>query len=140
MSETVSIVLTNSTDELERLNQFVEEFGTQHNLHVEEQYAVYLCLEELVTNICNYAWSDGGEHGIQVHLAVDPEFVKVTIEDDGMAFDPTKHPEPDLNKPAAERQIGGLGIHLVRQNMNEMWYSRQENRNILILRKKRKQA
>ena len=140
MSASTEIVLFNDLAELERLNQLVEEFGGQNNFHVEEQYAVYLCLEEIITNIVNYAWPDGGEHQIDVRLSVDDEWIRVEIQDDGIPFDPTKVAEPDVNKPAAERQVGGLGIHLVRQTVNDMFYQRVDDKNTLLLKKKRKVA
>jgi serine/threonine-protein kinase RsbW len=140
MSDTAQLVITNDTAELERLNQLVEEFGTRNNLHVEENYAIYLCLEELVTNIINYGWPDGGQHEILVRLTVDDQAIRVELEDDGIAFDPTKVPAPDTNKPPQERQIGGLGIHLVRQTVDDMFYQRVDERNILLLKKKRKVA
>lgn len=138
MSASTEIVLVNDLAELERLNQLLEEFGGQNQFHVEEQYAVYLCLEEIITNVVNYAWPDGGQHEIVVRLSVDEEWIKVEIEDDGLPFDPTSVAQPDTNKPAAERQIGGLGIHLVRQTVNDMFYQRVGNKNLLLLKKKRK--
>ncbi len=138
MSDSVELVIANDTAELERLNQLIEEFGARNKLHVEETYAIYLCLEELVTNVINYAWPDGGQHEIIVRLRVDDVSIHVELQDDGIAFDPTKVPEPDTNKPAHERQIGGLGIHLVRQTVNDMFYQRVDERNILLLKKKRK--
>lgn len=138
MSEPAQLVVTNDAAELERINQLVDQFGRDNQLHVEETYAIYLCLEELVTNIINYAWPDGGAHEIVVRLRADAESIHIDLEDDGIAFDPTKVPEPDTNKPAHERQIGGLGIHLVRQTVNSMFYQRVDERNILLLKKKRK--
>lgn len=140
MSASTQIVIKNNLDELQRLNELVSEFGGQHNFHVEEEYAVYLCLEEMVTNIVNYGWSDGLEHEIKVEISIDEAAIKIILQDDGVAFDPTKIAEPDTNKPAHERQVGGLGIHLVRQTVDEMWYERLDNKNILILKKKRKAA
>jgi anti-sigma regulatory factor (Ser/Thr protein kinase) len=138
MSATTQIVLQNDLAELDRLNQLVAEFGGEHGFTVEEEYAIYLSLEEIFSNIVNYAWPEGGEHQVEVRLMVDDESIKVTFEDDGIPFNPTEFPEPDMTKPAHERQIGGLGIHLVRQNMNELWYQRADNRNVLIIKKKRK--
>lgn len=140
MSQTVEIVLQNDLNELERLNQLVEEFGAQAGLHVEEQYSLFLCLEEIVTNIINYAWPDGGGHQVAINVTVDDEHIKVQFEDDGVPFDPTKYPAPDMSKPASQRPVGGLGIHLVRGSTNEMWYQRRDDKNIFIIKKKRKKA
>jgi anti-sigma regulatory factor (Ser/Thr protein kinase) len=140
MSETMQVTLINDTAELERLNMLFEDFGALHHLHVQEQYAAYLCLEELVTNIINYAWPEGGSHEFDVQVTIDSEAIKLRLEDNGVPFDPTQFPEPDLTKPSSQRSIGGLGIHLVRQNTNEMFYQRFEDKNILSLKRKRMSA
>jgi anti-sigma regulatory factor (Ser/Thr protein kinase) len=140
MSASTQIILQNDLAELDRLNELVAEFGGEHGFTVEEEYAIYLCLEELFSNVVNYAWPEGGEHQVEVRLMVDDESLKIQLEDDGIPFNPTEYPEPDTSKPAHERQIGGLGIHLVRQNADQLWYQRQDNKNVLILKKKRKTA
>jgi len=60
----------------------------------------------------------------------------VEVEDDGRQFNPLELPEPDLEKKLEERPIGGLGIHLVRNLMDELEYRRTHNKNILIMKKK----
>lgn len=140
MSTTAQITLANNTDELQRLNQLVGEFGAENNFTVQEEYAVYLCLEELCTNIVKYAWDDGSEHQFEVRLSVDESAIKLEFQDDGKPFDPTKVPEQDTSKPAHERQLGGLGIHLVRQQSSEMFYERLDEKNILFVKIKRSQA
>lgn len=138
MSSTTSIQIKNDLTELERLNLLVEEFGGSHGFKTEEEYAIYLCLEEMVTNIISYAWpEDDGEHLIDARLSVDEDSIKVELQDDGIPFDPTQYEKPDTGQPALERKIGGLGIHLVRETMDDMWYQRLDERNILILKKLR---
>ena len=56
-----------------------------------------------------------------------------TITDSGIPFDPTQKPEADISSSAEEREIGGLGIHLVRQIMSEVLYERKEDKNVLTL-------
>lgn len=140
MSRSKQIQISNDLSELERLNLLVEEFGGENNFKTEEEYAIYLCLEELVTNVISYAWPDGGEHNINVRLSVDEDSIKVEIDDDGLEFDSVKHGQPDTTLPAEERPIGGLGIHLVKQTMDDMFYQRVDNRNIIIIKKKRIQG
>ena len=66
---------------------------------------------------------------------VDNELV-VKVEDDGREFNPLELPEPDLEQKLEERPIGGLGIHLVRNLMDELDYKRTHNKNILTMKKK----
>ena len=68
--------------------------------------------------------------------AVKSEKVVFTISDSGIPFDPTQKAEADTTLSAEEREIGGLGIHLVRQIMDEVRYERYENKNVLTLIKK----
>ena len=67
---------------------------------------------------------------------MDGEYLIFTISDSGIPFDPTKQKPADTTLSAEERAIGGLGIHLVRQLMDEVTYSREENKNVLTLIKK----
>lgn len=140
MSATVHITLQNNTDELQRLNELVAQFGSENSFTVQEEYAVFLCLEELSTNIINYAWPNGGDHSFDIRLTVDEAFIKLEFQDDGIPFDPTKVAAHDTTKPAHERQIGGLGIHLVRQQSSSLWYERLDEKNILIVKVKRGQG
>ena len=140
MSKSKQIEINNDLSELERLNLLVEEFGGANNFKAEEEYAIYLCLEEMVTNVISYAWPDSDEHTIRVRLSVDDEFIKVEIEDDGQDFNPVVFGQADTSSSVEVRPIGGLGIHLVKQTMDDMFYQRVDNRNILILKKKRIQS
>jgi len=140
MSRTKQIQISNDLSELERLSLLVEEFGGENNFKTEEEYAIYLCLEEMVTNVISYAWPDGGEHTIDIRLAVGEESIRVEIDDDGVEFNPVEFGAPDTAAPAEERPIGGLGIHLVKQTMDDMFYQRVDNRNALIMKKKRIQG
>jgi anti-sigma regulatory factor (Ser/Thr protein kinase) len=138
MSETFSIALKNNLNELERLNLAFEEFTIAQNLHVEEQYQIFMCLEELVTNVISYAWPQGGDHDIYLYITASPDWIEIELMDDGAEFNPTLYPEPDMHKAGTERQIGGMGIHLVRKTMQQMSYDRRDGKNILFLKKKRK--
>ncbi len=140
MSATVQITLQNNADELQRLNELVAQFGADNGFSVQEEYAVFLCLEELSTNIINYAWPNGGERAFDVRLTIDDTIIKLEFQDDGIPFDPSKYQAQDVSKPLAERSIGGLGIHLVRQQSSEMFYERLDEKNVLFVKIKRGQG
>ena len=120
MSVSESISLKNDLAELERLSQLVADFGRTNGFTAEEQNAIHLCLEELSTNIISYAWSTEEEHSFDVRLTCDEQLIKVEIEDDGKHFDPTGDSNPDTTSEAADRPIGGLGIHLVKNTMSSL--------------------
>ena len=136
MGEELEIKLNNKVSELERFNQTLTEFGQHHGLAPRLVHDLNLALEEILTNIISYGYTDNQEHEIRVSLSVQPGEVRAEVEDDGQPFDPLAAPEPDAAKPLAERTIGGLGILLVRKLMDDLEYKRQGDRNLLTIKKK----
>lgn len=94
-------------------------------------FQINLALEEAVVNVMNYAYP--GQEGMPVRLTAEKQdnVVIFTLEDDGVAFDPTKADEPDITLAAEDRPIGGLGIFLVNQIMSEVVYNRVGETNML---------
>jgi anti-sigma regulatory factor (Ser/Thr protein kinase) len=93
-----------------------------------------IALDEIVTNIVNYAYTDNARHDISIHCEVREGRLETTIEDDGIAFDPLAAPEPDLDSPLATRRVGGLGVHFVKNLVNSIAYERVDGRNRLTLK------
>ena len=133
---TLSLRLKNDLAELGRLNQLLEEFAGLHGVPSEMVFRLTLVMEEILTNVISYGYEDEMEHEISVRLAWQEPEMAIEVEDDGQPFNPLEAPPPDTGKPLAERQIGGLGIHLVREMMDELEYRRENNRNIFILKTK----
>jgi phosphoserine phosphatase RsbU/P len=140
MAEELEIKLNNKVSELERFNQTLTEFGQHHGLDPKIVHDLNLALEEILTNIISYGYTDNREHEIKVRLSVQPGEVKAEVEDDGQPFDPLAAPEPDTAKSLEERPIGGLGIHLVRKLMDNLEYKRQGERNLLTMKKKTQES
>jgi len=97
---------------------------------------VSLAIDELVTNSIKYGWTDSLEHVIQVELEIADGQLAITVRDDGQPFNPLDVPEPDLSGDIDERQIGGLGIHLLRKVSDAMTYERRDDRNQVVLVKR----
>lgn len=135
MSASASLKIAPKLDELERITAIVENLGEQDDWPPDLIFKVNLVLDELSVNIVNY----GGEASeIEVSLAADADEVRVEISDDGRPFDPlTDAIEPDLDTALEDRAIGGLGIHLVRQMMDELYYSREDGKNRLAMVKRK---
>jgi len=135
MSASASLKIAPKMDELEQITAIVEDLGEQDDWPPDLIFKVNLVLDELSVNIVNY----GGEASeIVVCLAADADEVRVEISDDGRPFDPlTDAIEPDLDAPLEERAIGGLGIHLVREMMDELHYSREDGKNRLAMVKRK---
>ncbi len=127
--------LDNRLLELDRLADAVEAFGEAHGLAAKLRFQVRLVLDELLTNIINYGYGDENAHSIAVAMGQEGRRLRFVIEDDARPFDPLTAGAPDLGSPVEQRQIGGLGIHLVRSIMDRVAYERVGGTNRLILEK-----
>lgn len=127
-------LLRNDLAELQRLNQLVSDFAESHGLPSELVFRLTLVLEEIITNVISYGYEDEIEHEISVRLSWEDPDMKIEVEDDGRPFNPLEAPPPDMVKPLAERPVGGLGIHLVREMMDKLEYRRENDKNLLVLK------
>lgn len=132
------IVLENSIEQLSLLAPFVEEICDELGLGPELVFNLNLVLEEAVTNVVMYAYPEGESHQIWLSAEEHAGCLTFTLQDEGAAFDPTEVPDADVTLSAEEREIGGLGIFLIRQIMNEVTYQRIEGRNVLTMKKSTK--
>ncbi len=133
---TLHTTVDSKSGDLKRVRDMVSALERAHALSAEVVFDLNVVLDELISNIIKYAYTDDAPHEIRVSLSAAGGVVEVGIEDDGKAFDPFAAPEPDLTLPLSERPIGGLGVHFVRKLMNEIKYKREDGRNILFLKKK----
>ena len=141
MKKELEIKVTNQLSAIERFNQAFTEFGRRHRLAPKILHDVNLAVEEILANIISYGYTDNREeHEIKLRVSVQPEEVRVDVEDDGRPFNPLEAPEPDTTKPLEERTVGGLGIHLVRKLMDSLEYKRRDNKNFLSLKKKTQES
>jgi sigma-B regulation protein RsbU (phosphoserine phosphatase) len=97
---------------------------------------VKVAFDELLNNIVSYGFPDSGEHEIHVAVELLDERLMITITDDGVPFNPFQKETPDLESSLEDREIGGLGIHLVRNLMDEVSYKRGVDKNVVTLIKK----
>jgi phosphoserine phosphatase RsbU/P len=135
VTEDVEIKLRNKLSELASANQTLTEFGRQQGLSDSVLHDLKLALEEILTNIISYGYTDSEEHEISVRLSVELGEVRVHIEDDGQPYNPLEAPEADTTKPLEERAVGGLGVHLVRKLTDGLEYQRHEGKNSLVMKK-----
>jgi len=136
MKSRMALTVRNDTNELVRLNEFLGSFWAENQLPEELVLDVTLALEEMFLNVVQHAYLDTGEHDIWVGLALERGHVSLTIEDDGVPFNPMETAPPDTNAPIEQREIGGLGIHLVQSVMDGIEYSREDERNRLVMKKR----
>lgn len=131
-----SIILANDISQISRLNAFIEEIGNELSLSMDVIFNLNLVLEEAVVNIINYAYPKEEHELIYLSARMHEGSIIFVLSDTGKEFDPTAAPDVDVTLSADERQIGGLGIFLIRQIMNEVKYERIEGKNVLTLEKK----
>ncbi len=138
--KTAQLHLINKIGELDKLRDFVEEtIMAQWGVPPAVAMAVNLALEEAFVNIVHYAFNGEETHKVGFLFQKDEEQLAITITDKGRAFDPTQSDPPDINLPASERPIGGLGILMINKIMDQVEYRRKDDTNELILTKRIKQ-
>lgn len=119
---------------LDKVINFTNKYLEEYNVSREFLNKIHLSVEELFVNICNYAYSD--DIGpFTIVLDVENDILTITISDSGVKFNPLDKLDPDVSITPDERQIGGLGIFLVKKNMDSVEYSYVDNKNILVMRK-----
>ena len=131
-----NLVLPCDLQEVPRLNAFVEEVCQDVGFDEQTTMSIKVAVEEAVVNVMKYAYPPGQQRDVTIEAASNDVRLKFTIIDCGMPFDPTVQSEVDTTLSAQERKIGGLGIHIIRQNMDSINYERIDNLNVLTLRKK----
>jgi anti-sigma regulatory factor (Ser/Thr protein kinase) len=124
--------------EIPRLNDWVEARCEEAGIVGDSVFKLTLALEEAVTNVIQHAFTGAPPpHRIEVTLAVDADRVIAEVIDNGHPFDPFAAPEPDRTAPLEARDVGGLGIHLIRRMMDAADYRRTDGENRLRLQKNR---
>jgi anti-sigma regulatory factor (Ser/Thr protein kinase) len=133
LSEQFKLKLETSPSELEKISAAVEDIGQRENWPAQFIFRVNLVLEELGLNIMNYG-HDEGLHEFEITLTSEADVLRIEVTDDGRPFDPLNEaPEADLDASVDDRQVGGLGIYLVRTMVDEMSYRREQDKNHLTL-------
>ena len=122
-------------DCLDDATGFVEQILERAGFSDEKILQVHLAAEEIFVNIASYAYGGAGGDAV---IKVEPEDggAAITFVDTGVPYDPLAKEDPDITLSAAERQIGGLGIFMVKKSMDDMRYERKDDQNILTIVKK----
>jgi len=121
--------------QIEPVRDFARQFGNENGWSDSVTFDVTLTLEEIVSNIIIHGGEACRNHPIVIWIRLIGNEAVLVVEDCCNPFNPTTVPPPDLECPLEDRQIGGLGIHLVRQVMDDMEYRFESGKNILQMRK-----
>ena len=134
--KTKTLTLTAETDQLDDVLRFVMEPLDALGCSEEVKTVLAIAVEEIYVNIAHYAYTAGhGPVTIRWELGGSPLSVLVEFMDHGKPYNPLSRPDPDLTLSAEERQIGGLGIYMVRQSMDEVSYAYRDSQNCFSMRK-----
>jgi anti-sigma regulatory factor (Ser/Thr protein kinase) len=124
-------------DNLERMLEFVTNAARNAGATKTLQNTLRLVCEEALVNVINYAYPGSeGELTITADIRPVPPAIVLEIADSGFAFNPLDRPDPDTTLPAGQRQIGGLGIFIIKKNMDKVAYRREGGRNVLTMEKR----
>jgi len=126
-----------TTENVPVVTAFVEEQLEKYNCPMKDQMQINIAVDELVSNIAYYAYNpDIGPATIRISVTEDPLEVEVSFIDHGKPYDPLKKADPDTGLPLEERGVGGLGIYMVKQTMDDIQYEYKDGNNILSIKKK----
>ncbi len=135
MKHTDKIEIENKIPEIGKVVEWIESIGEKLDFPVKSVFDLTLSLDEILTNIISYGFDDTEKHIIHVSYDYNGDTLELTITDDGKAFNPLESDTPDLDLEIDEMEIGGLGIMLVKEKMDDVRYSRDNEHNILVLKK-----
>ncbi|TFG96107.1 MAG: hypothetical protein E4H13_12550, partial [Calditrichales bacterium] len=131
--DTVFFKLQNEIEQLTILQEKINLFDETNNLPFAIRHALDIVLEELFTNIINYAFPAGENHEIEYHITLSGIKIEIEIRDDGMPFDPAQPRSEKKEEPVEQRQIGGWGLQIVHKYMDKINYTRLQGHNVVRL-------
>ncbi len=123
-----------SDDKLHDVLRFVEEELEKHDVSMKDSMAISVAVEEIFVNIAHYAY-EGKSGKAVVGMNFDDTNVDIYLVDTGIPFNPLEMADPDITASAEKRDIGGLGIYMVKKSMDSCHYERRNNENVFVMRK-----
>lgn len=131
------LTIAATVENIETVTDFVNEQLETLGCPMKAQIQIDVAIDELFGNIAHYAYNpDVGSATVQVEVQEEPLAVIITFIDGGVPYDPLATADPDITLSAEERQIGGLGIYMVKKSMDEITYEYVDGKNILSIKKK----
>ena len=141
-----NIKLEATMDNLTVVTGFVDDLIKDHITDELVHDQIIVAVEEIYVNVAHYAYGKLDENGdsipdtgtgpIEVIVSYEDQELTITFIDGGIQYKPLEKPDPDVTKPPSERQIGGLGIFMVKKTMSAMTYKYEGDHNILSFSKK----
>lgn len=130
------LTIAATVENIGAVTDFVNEQLEALGCPVKARMQINIAIDELFGNIAHYAYHPKiGDATVRVEVIQEPLSVVITFIDQGVPFDPLKNEDPDTGLSAEERDIGGLGIFMVKKSMDEISYVYKDGKNILSIRK-----
>ncbi len=129
----LDVKIKNQISELAVVEERFETFCQEFKIPDMARQQVSMVLDEMLNNVVNYAYRDEDEHIIDVEFVLSGSRLVITLRDDGVPFNPFALDPPNIALSLDEREVGGLGIYLVRSAMDEYMYNRHIGRNVVTL-------
>ncbi len=123
---------------LDEIREFVGKKARASGFSDKDIYSIQLAADEAASNVIEHAYAGMQNGTIQLSCDFSGKILTITLLDHGRQFDPAQVKDPDLNASLSDRQIGGLGIYLMRKMMDEVQYQSSKSGNLLIMRKYKK--
>ncbi len=127
------ITIPNRLEEIDTVNNGFADFAAQVAIDNSVIRKIKMAFDELLNNTISYGYKDDNEHFIEVGVELLEGRLRITIEDDAIPFNPLSKETPNTSLGMEDREIGGLGIHLVRKMMDEVTYKRGIDKNLITL-------
>ncbi len=125
-----------TVENIETVTDFVNEQLEALDCPMKAQMQIDIAIDELFGNIAHYAYSpEVGKATVRVEVQEEPLSVVITFIDHGVPYDPLKRDDPNVTLSAEDREIGGLGIFMVKKSMDDVSYEYRDGQNILSIRK-----
>ena len=135
MMETIERIYEANDEYLHDAVSFVEQKLEEHDAGMKQMMAITVAVEEIFVNIAHYAYENMDPGQMKIVVSFEGDDVIITFRDHGIPFNPLAKEDPDVKASAEERQIGGLGIYMVKKSMDHCEYERKDNENIFTMRK-----
>ncbi|MCA0388651.1 MAG: ATP-binding protein [Bacteroidetes bacterium] len=135
MELTRNISIVNKIAETVQVTEIIESTAQEAGFAQKDIYDILIAVDEILSNIVYYAYEEGEEGQIEIRMIYSDKSLRLEFIDEGREFNPLIKSDPDLSIPPEEREIGGLGIFIVKKLMDSVVYSREGKRNILKITK-----
>ena len=130
------LTIAATVENIEVVTDFVNEQLEALDCTMKAQMQIDIAIDELFSNIAHYAYNpEVGDATVRVEVTEDPLAVVITFIDNGVPYDPLENADPDTTLSAEEREIGGLGIYMVKKSMDGITYEYKDGQNILTIKK-----